>query len=853
MYRSSRFIVAALFAFAALVASYAGALAADKPQAYADFTKGLTPQRGLFTLWRKDGKVYIELSKNQLDTDFIQTSEPATGLGGYGITPGLPYLQFARVLRFSRTDDKVAITWPNTSFIAGSDAGKAAIAQNFAPSVLALTSIAAEDSSNGNIVIDASPFLGDVIDLTDALRFSTGSDKNPGAAYHLDADRSYFGDSKAFPENVIIEADQTFTSAQPVAQDGSVTLDNVPDPRAVQIKVKYNIMQAPAKDSYMPRIADDRVGYYPDILLDFTKDRVHERQQRYILRWNLARHPMVYYISNTVPMEYRPAIRRALLTWNQAFARIGYPNAVQVLDQPSDPSWDPDDVRYTTVHWLTQSNGGGYAQAGLVFDPRTGEILKMSIVVDADLMYYGNLEGEDFVGPVAAERGTFAQREAAYAAEAHRSAMFGLWALRAQAGSWRFIPPNYANDFLASIILHESGHGWGLQHNFIASEAYTPKQLQNRAFTSRYGLANTVMEYTPTNVWPKGTPKGDYVQLALGPYDYYAIHWGYARIPGARTPADEVPTLQRWASAWSDPRYRFANDEDVQWATGHAVDPRVNQFDLSNDNLTWCDGQMRVADELLSSLGRRFSEYEDTHDDQRTAFELALSPFARCSNVAMHYVGGEYLSRAHVGDPHAQLPISAVPRAQAQRAFAVLNRRLFSRAAWQFSPRLLRQLVYTEWVTDFTQAPWQYNPPLRHDEPVATVAEALQRRVIAQMFSPVVLQRIDDFSLKYKSGSTMNLVDLFAWTHDAVFADLRDGSIRRAGEIHRALQQWYARHLVEMVRKPEEGTPYDAQSLAREDLLRLRGDISAARRARNLDLLTRAHLDALQSVAGTKV
>jgi hypothetical protein len=856
MYRIARFFcVFALFSASYTLAfadSPAAPPAGDKPAPYADFTKGLTPQRGLFTLWRKDGKVYIELAKSQLDSDFIQTAEPASGLGGYGITPGLPYLQFARIIRFTRTDNKVAITWPNTSFIANTAAGNAAIAQNFAPSVLAVTPIAAEDSASGAIVVDGSPFLGDVIDMTDALRFATNSDKNPGAAYHLDSDRSYFGDSKAFPENVIIEADQTFSSAQPIASNGSVTLDNVPDPRMVQIKVKYNIMQAPPAGSYMPRLADDRVGYYPDILLDFSKDRVRERQKRYIMRWNLARHPMVYYISNTVPVEYRQAIREALLTWNKAFARIGYPNAIQVRDQPSDPAWDPDDIRYTVVHWLTQSNSGGYAQAGMVFDPRTGEIVKMSIVFDADLMYFGNLEGEDVVGPVAQSHG-FAAHEAAYAADAHRSAMFGLWALRAASGeSWRYIPPDYATNFLKAIILHESGHGWGLQHNFIASEAYTPKELQNKAFTSRYGLANTVMEYTPTNVWPKGTPKGDYVQLALGPYDYYAIHWGYAPVQGAHTPEDEVPTLSRWASAWTNPRYRFFNDEDVQWADAHAIDPRVDLFDLSSDNLAWCSGQMTVADQLLSSLGRRFDDYADTHDDQRTAFELAMSPYMRCSGIAMHYIGGEYLSRAHIGDPHARMPISPVPRAESLRAFRILDRRLFSNDAWRFSAKLLRQLVYSEWVTDFQQAPWQYNPPLRHDEPVANVVEELQQRVLTQMFNPTLLQRIDDFSLKYKPGSTMSLVDLFSWTHRAVFGDLQDGSVASAGEIHRSLQQWYARQLVDMVRKPDEGTPYDAQSLARADLVQLRAEVAKAKRVRNLDPMTRAHLDALESVANAK-
>src|ERR1700684_4601316 len=85
--------------------------AAAAPADYATFTKGLTPQRGLFTIWRKSGKLYLELSKDQLDTDFIQTGVPANGLGGGGITPGLPYLQFpsARIVRFSRADDKIVV------------------------------------------------------------------------------------------------------------------------------------------------------------------------------------------------------------------------------------------------------------------------------------------------------------------------------------------------------------------------------------------------------------------------------------------------------------------------------------------------------------------------------------------------------------------------------------------------------------------------------------------------------------------------------------------------------------------------------------------------------------------------
>jgi Met-zincin/Domain of unknown function (DUF5117) len=850
-----RIVFCASFALGALIwtpspaqAQSAGSQAAVAD--YATFTKGLTPQRGLFTIWRKSAKIYIELSKDQLDTDFIQTAVPSNGDGGQIVTPGLPYLEFptARIVRFARADDKVVVTWPNTSFIATANTPAArAVAASFAPSVIATAPVVAQDAATGRLIFDASYLLGDVLDLTDAFRAGLNTDAKPGSAYRLDDTRSYFGATKAFPENVIVEADQTFTSAAPPD-----SFDNVIDARAIQIDVKYNIAKAPTLGSYMPRLADDRVGYYPNIQLQYDADNVRERQLREIVRWNIARHPMVYYISNTVPVQYRETIREALLTWNKAFALIGYPNAVVVKDQPDDPAWDPDDIRYNTVHWLTLAYGGGYAQAGLVWDPRTGEMIHTSIVVDADLMRFGYIEGADFVDPVRAldAEGGFAAREAAYAAGAKASAMFGLSALWAMDQiSPGQVPPRYAQDFLKAIVLHESGHNWGLQHNFIASEAYTSAQVRSKGFTDRYGLANSVMEYTPTNLWPKGMSTGDYFQTVLGPYDYYAIKYGYASIPGAATPEQERPTLLRWASVWSNPWYRFAMDEDVHWATGHAIDPRIDQFDLTNDNLNWCEGQMRISKTILAVIPSRFARNEESHDVQREAFRVALSPAFRCSQVAWHYIGGEALSRAHVGDPNAAVPLTPVSRSESKRAFGFLDAHLFSPAAWNLPPALLRELVYSEWVTDLPQPAWAYNPPIRHDEPVAQIVELLQEQTLSSIFNPVLLQRLDDLSLKYRSGSTMSLGDAFSWTQIAVFGDLRGKGLSTMGEVHRNLQQWYARMLAQMLLAPKPGTPYDAQSLARAELVAVRDETRSARRQSGLDDLTNAHLAALESVA----
>lgn len=839
-------LVILLASWGFLNAPVARAADAPAPTPYATFIAGLTPQRGLFTLWRKDGKLYIEIAKSQLDTDFIQTTEPGTGLGGYGVTPGLPYIQFARTVRFSKVDNSIVVSWPNTSFVApdGSPASRA-IAQNFAPSLAATANIISTDAASGNIVFDASFFLTDIIDMQNYLRQVLNTDKKPTAAYRLDDKRTYFGPSKAFPENVIIEADQTFASTSPE------TIDNVTDPRAIQVSIKYNIAQSPPAGSYTPRIADDRVGYYPVVQLNFENDNMRERQLRYIVRWNIKRHPMVYYISNTIPVAYRDTIKKALLTWNQAFAPLGITDAVEVKDQPDDPNWDPDDIRYCVVHWLTLSTSGGYAQAGLVYDPRTGEMLKTSIVIDANLMYYGNLQGADFTEPVRSmgPSGSFEANEAAFAAGEHASAVFGLDALRAMGEvSPSALPPHYADDFLRSIVLHESGHDWGLQHNFIASEAYTAKQIQSKAFTSQYGLANSVMEYIPANVWPKGVSTGDYFQTVLGPYDYYAIKWGYAAIPGATTPAQELPTLHRWASVWTNPLYRFAMDEDVDWVTGHAIDPRINQNDLTNDNLAWCSSQMQVGRTLFIMDDQRFRQYGDTHDAMRQAFGYAFSPFRNCARIASHYIGGEYLSRAHIGDPGSALPLTPVSRAQSQRAFAMLNQAIFSDSAWALSAHLLRQLVYTEWVTDLPLPDWAYNPPMRHDMPVATMVEALQNIQLNYLLNPVLLQRLDDLPLKYPSGSTMSLSDLFTWMQTAVFGDLRGTSTSPIGEIHRNLQQEYARRLAQLVLSPATATPYDAQSLARAELVQLRDSIAAAQKSGRLDTLTRAHLQSLATV-----
>ena len=820
-----------LFCFAALLAVPAAALAqtappsaaaaaapARGPQSYDSFVRDAAVSPGLLPVIHKDGKVYLVVSRDQLEQDFIQTAVPYSGLGGFGPAEGEPYVAPARIMRFERVDDNIVMRWPNTFALTNPNSPQElGLRASLPSSVVGVTPIVAEDRTRGLMVFAAATFLGDVANLNAVFEQTV---PNPMHGYRLDPTRSFFTDAKAFPANTVLRVSQTWASSSPN------TIDNAPDPRSIEVRMTYNFIAAP-NDGYMARIADPRVGYFEQPLLNFRSDSAPTRNVYYVARWNfmpehpgqpsVAKNPLVFYLSSNIPSEYRSTVKSALLEWNRAFAKIGIQNAVQVQQQPDDKTWDPDDIRHNIVRWISTTAPQYGAEALIVTDPRSGEEINVGVNVDA----VEGLAGNTYRYLIAPARGL--------ADNASLERRFALEALRA-------------------TVLHESGHDLGLQHNFIGSTAYTAKQLQSSGFTARYGVGNSVMEYSPVNLWPKGTPQGDYEQQVLGPYDYYAMQYGYAYVPNAKTPEQELPTLRRWASAWSNPYYRFASDEDVSFQSGHAIDPRVAMFDLTNKPLQWCGVQMTMMHGLMDSVNSRFPAAGMTYEDARRAFMSPLRAYIRCAQMPAHTIGGEYLSRSLSIDRGSAPPLTAVPRSQEAAAWQMLAKNLFADDAWHFNPNVLNRLTYDE-VSAFTDASWAYAPAGRHDVAVVQVAANAQDQVLSELFAPLTLKRIDDLGTKYRAGSTMSIADLFAWSRTGIFGDIANGRVGQSGEVRRNLQMRFAKRLAQMWTAPHAGTPNDAQSLARLQLVRLDGDIHTALQKRGLDDLTQAHLQALDAVA----
>ena len=850
-------VTAATAAAAALV----GAVGGGSPQAYATFVKKAERQSGLIDVIKKDDDVYFDLGPAQLDHPFIVAPVLAAGIGSDAFA-GRIYPTF--VMEFKRVGKRILWVQKNADFFAPpNSSASSALAISVADSVINATPIAAEDEATKHVVISASFFITDFENVGRDLGGRSGPlllfGGTPAPRFAVDSTKSYIERTKAFPKNDELLANLAFSGP---AGD----LSGAPDGRGVRLRMHYSLVDAPTDDGYMPRLADDRVGYFITAQKRFDDDSRATPFVRYIDRWNFKNGPIVYYLTNEIPAQYKPAIRSALLAWNVAFAKVGIPNAVEVRDQPNDPTWDPDDVRYSTVRWITSDRAAFAAYGPHVEDPRSGEILRVEIVIDGEAMRSVKRGYVDTVAPTRAlardTSGLPLAKDAvpaaaavacadtalcdAFAADSADFAAMGTVALRERGGS-PAATERYAEDWLRSVVLHESGHNFGLRHNFVSATLYSLQQIHDRTFGEAHGIVGSVMGYTPTNLSAPGAPQGEYFQLRLGPYDEWAIRYGYATFPNVRRPSGELVPLHAIANESSQPRYAYATDEDANGPL--AVDPHVATYHLSNDPLAFDANQFAVVDELVSRLDRDYPRDGRPYYEERETFTTMLRAYQRAAMLATKYVGGTYTSRDHRGQVGGTAPFRPVPREESRRAFALLSQNIFSSRALRFSPQLLADLGPNHYLHRGVER------IERPDFPVGETVAAMQDGVMYAMFSPDTMSRLADEG--YKTGPrdrAMGLDDLFRWMQASVWDDLHPGLVR-IDPLHRALQRRYTNLLVAFALAPSFvvesiGYPSETASLASFHLRRLARQVDVALRSPHLDDATRAHLEDVRSRVG---
>ena len=247
-------------------------------------------------------------------------------------------------------------------------------------------------------------------------------------------------------------------------------------------------------------------------------------------------------------------------------------------------------------------------------------------------------------------------------------------------------------DGVKSVVTHEVGHTLGLRHNFKASSLLTMDEINDPEKNRTIGLAASVMDYIPVNISPKGKKQGDYFMRSIGPYDYWAIEYGYKPLPGGTE--GEVAMLGKLASRCNEPALRFATDED----TGPLEpDPSVNRFDQGKDPIEFARWRLELIGQILPGLVDRVVEPGEGYDRVRKALGILLSEHDRVMGFVAREIGGVYMNRNHKGDPNGQPPFVVVEPKKQREALELLRHQVFGPEAYQLPDKLYDYIGVTHW------------------------------------------------------------------------------------------------------------------------------------------------------------
>lgn len=877
-------------------------------QPFNEVVKDAQKLEGMFTLYHNKAtdKVYLEIQPQQLTKKFLCFVTLASGLGEAGLLSGMPIGDFLFQLR--RVQNNVQFVIPNINFrTSPGDPQAGSVERGFSESVLYSLPLKSIHPQRQTLLID----LGDLLmsEQRDLPGLKSFLPMILGAPYSIDADKSYFQEVKAFPLNVEIASVYGFSSEN----DSSVNyLPSVPDSRAFNLRIHYSFSEVPLNNGYRPRLADERVGYFLTAYKDFSDKSRREPFVRYINRWHLQKQiptaplsppvqPIVFWIENNVPLEYRNAIREGILMWNKAFEKAGFTEAIQVKQMPDNAKWDPADVRYNTIRWSSsfepQFAGIGPSRT----NPLTGEILDADILLDANIvrqikqgyrylveqnrsvarsfqggngsntnpcqfgMYsrYLNLleNGNSETGnkenspggiaddlPSLVERYQQQKRSPLSRLMSDSDLCFGLessqqFAMGAMSMSLlgNGTPnsseiENFVNQYIRFLTAHEVGHTLGLRHNFHGSTMLQPEDLNNIQLTRTQGLVASVMDYVPINLAARGTVQGDYYSTIVGPYDDWAIEYGY-KVLGAVNPSSELPMLQQIASRAGEPQLAYAPDED----TFASLDPAANTFDLSANMLRYSQSQLDNSRAMWKRLESRIPVGDDGYNELRVMFDSVFGYYVQQVMNATLYVGGQSFSRSRPGDPQGKLPFVPIALSQQRSALATLDKYVFAPDAFSFAPQLLNKLAPERWEH------WGSSAlifPL--DYPIGDRITFLQRFVLRVLLSPMRLARLRDAELKSSPESALRLPEVLDTVQKNVWQEVLQPTNKKMeiSTFRRSLQREHLAILMGMVLR-KTNVPEDARSLAWYELRQLREGLSKSIRNldRSADAYTRAHLE----------
>ena len=595
-------------------------------------TTNAVTKSGLFRVHRIEESLFYEIPEEMLGVDLlwvVQISEATAG-SSYA---GMPVVD--RVVRWEKHGDTILLRDVRYGIRADtSDPIERAVkASNLAP-IIRTFEVKAYGKDKAPVIEVTDLFKKDVPELSAHSALGAGA---------MDSGRSFIEEFKVFPQNINVRVLASYAPGKPPGPKGPG--EDEPQSSGVSAVISHSMVKLP-ESPMKPRRHDARVGFFSESFTDFAGANDHAAETvRYIIRWRLEKKnpeakmsepvkPIVFYVAREVPEKWKKYVKAGIEDWQPAFEAAGFTNAIlgkYAPDPRDDPDWDAEDARISSVRWVPSKIENAFGPQ--VHDPRSGEILS------ADVRMYHNVQKlvRDWYFVQASPCDPRAQTLP--------------------------LPDDLEGELIRFVVAHEVGHSLGFPHNMKASSSYTIEQLRNPEWTKKNGTAPSIMDYARYNyVAQPGDGAG--LMPKVGPYDYFAVNWGYREFPKG---ADEKAELEKLVKVQVDqPIYRFGDPNAHVDSTQQTEDLGSNAVVATQLGLQNLE---RVAGYLVKATSKPGKDYELLE----TEYGALLAQWSREMGHVANVVGGVEEINLYYGDANRRFFPNAADYQQEAVSFLVEN------------------------------------------------------------------------------------------------------------------------------------------------------------------------------------